>query len=104
MLSVYVTCFPLAVFYFVDALRPGKHPLALASFAFIYNHLLFMGFYNFVFSIPLSLFVLGYWWKYCGHLSFSRIIAINALCALLFFCHLMTFAITLVTMILIAVT
>jgi len=104
VLSVYVVCFPLAVFYFFDAIRPGKHPLALISFAFIYNYLLFMGFYNFVFSVPLALYTLGFWWKKCEQLSFRRIMVINALCTLLFFCHLMTYAITLGIMLLIALT
>ena len=63
-LSLYVILFPLAIYYFLNAVQRGRYALVILSFTFIYNYLFLMGFYNFAVSVPLFLLALGYWWKH----------------------------------------
>lgn len=102
LLSLYVVSFPLAATYFVRAFRPGWSCLPLISFMFIYNYLLFMGFYNFVFSLPMLLVTLGFWWKNdSGHrLTYAAGGVVAVLVLVLYFCHLMSFAISVALMVL----
>ena len=74
LLSLYVIGFPLAFIYFIGAVDPAKKPLGLLSFAFIYNYLFMMGFDNFVFSIPLAFWALGYFWKRRFRLTFGLVL------------------------------
>jgi hypothetical protein len=95
LLSLYVILVPLSVWYLLDAIRPGKTLLTLASFGLVYNFLLLMGFYNFVFSVPLVLITLGYWWKHQTALGWREIILMNLLCALIWLGHIVDYAIAL---------
>src|SRR5215471_8373873 len=95
LLSLYVILVPLSVWYLLDAIRPGKTLLTLASFGLVYNYLLLMGFYNFVFSLPLVLITLGYWWKHRTALGWREIIITNLLCALIWLGHIVDYAIAL---------
>jgi hypothetical protein len=95
LLSLYVILVPLSVWYLLDAIRPGKTLITLASFGLVYNHLLLMGFYSFVFSIPLVLITLGYWWKHRATLGWREIILTNLLCALIWLGHIVSYAIAL---------
>jgi hypothetical protein len=95
LLSLYVILMPLSVWYLLDAIRHGKTLLTLASFGLIYNYLLLMGFYNFVFSLPLVLLAIGYWWKHRENLALRKIILINLLCVLIWFGHIIGYAVAL---------
>jgi len=79
----------------LDAIRPGKTLMTLASFGLVYNYLLLMGFYNFVFSLPLVFITLGYWWKHRTALGWREIIITSLLCALIWFGHIIDYAIAL---------
>ena len=63
-LSLYVILFPLAIYYFLNAVQRGRQALVILSFTFVYNYLFLMGFYNFAVSVPLFFLALGYWWKH----------------------------------------
>src|SRR5215472_309140 len=95
LLSLYVILVPLSVWYLLDAIRPGKTLLTLASFGLVYNYLLLLGFYNFVFSLPLVLITLGYWWKHRTALGWREIIITTLLCALIWLGHIIDYAIAL---------
>lgn len=95
LLSIYVILFPLSVWYLLDSIRPGKTLITLASFGLIYNYLLLMGFYNFVFSLPLVLIAIGYWWKHRQNLGIREIVIINLLMVLIWFGHIVGYAIAL---------
>ena len=103
LLSLYVMAFPLAFIYFLHALDPAKKPLGLLSFAFIYNYLFMMGFYNFVFSIPLIFFTLGYFWKHRARLTLLQAVVLNGLLLLTFFGHMISYLVALGSVALIAV-
>jgi hypothetical protein len=95
LLSLYVIGFPLAFIYFIGAVDPAKKPLGLFSFAFIYNYLFMMGFDNFVFSIPLAFWALGYFWKRRFRLTFGQAVVLNLLLLLVYFGHMITYLVAL---------
>ncbi len=95
LLSLYVAGFPLAFIYFMGAVDPAKKPLGLLSFAFIYNYLFMMGFENFVFSIPLAFWALGYFWKRRTRLTFGQALVLNLLLLLVYFGHMITYLVVL---------
>jgi len=90
LLSGYVLLLPLSARYALRALSPGSEFLALLAFPFIYNLLLTMGFYNFVYSLPVFFFFVGLWLKNRGGLSARAIAKLASLALLLFFCHLVS--------------
>ena len=91
-LSLYVILFPLGFFYFLDAVQPGRTLLGFLSFLFIFNYLFLLGFYNFVLTIPLFLFLLGYWWKKREQLGWKQVVVCNLLLVAIFFGHLVSYA------------
>ena len=94
-LSLYVIGFPLAFMYFVCAINPAKRALGLFSFAFIYNYMFMMGFDNFVLSIPLAFWTLGYFWKRRFRLTFRQAVVLNLLLLLVYFGHMITYLVVL---------
>ena len=101
-LSLYVILFPLAIYYFLNAVQRGRHALVILSFTFIYNYLFLMGFYNFAVSVPLFFLALGYWWKYKGEMNATRIILLNLLIIVTYFAHLISYAFILFSIALLA--
>ena len=91
LLSFYIILFPLGFFYFLDAVQPGRNLIGFLSFLFIYNFLFLMGFYNFVLTIPLFLFLVGYWLKNKDHLGWKHGLICNLLLLLIFFGHLVSY-------------
>lgn len=102
-LSIYVIFFPLAIRYFVNAVRPDRDSLVILCFTFIYNYLLLMGFYNFAVSVPLFFLALGYWWKHKDELSKAHIVLLNLLIITTYFAHLISYAFILFSIALLAV-
>ena len=101
-LSLYVILFPLAIHYFLNAVRRGRHPLVILSFTFIYNYLFLMGFYNFAVSVPLFFLALGYWWKHKDEMNRTRIILLNLFIIITYFAHLISYAFILFSIALLA--
>ena len=101
-LSLYVILFPLAIYYFLNAVQRGRHALVILSFTFIYNYLFLMGFYNFAVSVPLFFLALGYWWKYKSEMNVSRIVLLNLLIIVTYFAHLISYAFILFSIALLA--
>ncbi|MXV75568.1 hypothetical protein F4Z99_15010 [Candidatus Poribacteria bacterium] len=101
-LSLYVILFPLAIYYFLNAVQHGRHTLVILSFTFVYNYLFLMGFYNFAISVPLFFLALGYWWKHKDDLNRNRIILLNLLIVITYFAHLISYAFILFSIALLA--
>ena len=101
-LSLYVILFPLAIYYFLNAVQRGRHALVILSFTFVYNYLFLMGFYNFAVSVPLFFLALGYWWKHKEEMSRNRIILLNLLIIITYFAHLISYAFILFSIALLA--
>jgi hypothetical protein len=97
LISIYIILFPLSLFYLINAVNKGNTSFGILGFLFIYNYLFHMGFYNFVLSIPLFFFVLGYWWKNKDSLRYRNIIILNLLICVVFFCHLVSYVLALIS-------
>ena len=102
-LSLYVILFPIAIYYFLNAVQNERHTLVILSFTFIYNYLLLMGFYNFAVSVPLFFLALGYWWKHKDEMTVRRIVLLNLLIIITYFAHLISYAFILFSIALLAV-
>src|SRR6185503_15662579 len=92
-LSLYVISFPLGFLYFLGAVDPAKKPLALLSFGFVYNYLFMLGFFNFVFSVPLAFWTLGYFWKRRSHLTRGNVVVLNLMLLLVYVAHLISYVV-----------
>ena len=101
-LSLYVILFPLAIYYFLNAVQRGRHALVILSFTFVYNYLFLMGFYNFAVSVPLFFLALGYWWKHKDDMNSTRIVLLNLLIVITYFAHLISYAFILFSIALLA--
>lgn len=101
-LSLYIILFPLAVYYFLNAVQRGRHAFVILSFTFIYNYLFLMGFYNFAVSVPLFLLALGYWWKHKDEINRTRIVLLNLFIVITYFAHLISYALILFSIALLA--
>jgi len=64
LLSAYVLLLAGALWYLAGAVDRERAWLALLGLPFAWNQLLGLGFYNFLFSIPLLLLALGLWWRH----------------------------------------
>lgn len=103
LVTLYVVLFPLAIFYFLAAVRGRPAPLlGLLGFVFMFNYLLYKGFYNFSFSVPFYFFSVGYWWKHRSQLGAREAVTLGALLLLTYFCHLVGFVLAVATIALLA--
>jgi hypothetical protein len=94
LISQYVISFPLAFIYLLGAVAPSKKSLGLFGFVFIYSYSFMMGFFSFVFSIPLAFLALGYFWNHRSRLNFGQVIVLNLLLFLVYFGHLIPYLVT----------
>ena len=101
-LSLYVILFPMAIYYFLNAVQRERHALVILSFTFVYNYLLLMGFYNFAVSVPLFFLALGYWWKHKDEMNVTRVVLLNCLIIVTYFAHLISYAFILFSIALLA--
>lgn len=101
-LSLYVILFPLAIYYFLNAVQRGRYALVILSFTFVYNYLFLMGFYNFAVSVPLFFLALGYWWRHKDDMNGTRIVLLNLLIVITYFAHLISYAFILFSIALLA--
>jgi len=87
LLSIYITLMPLSLFYFLNAVNKNKMLFGLVGFIYAYNYLLHMGFYNFVLSMPMFFFALGYWYKNKDEIKPLNIVILYILLLITYFCH-----------------
>ena len=92
LISICIALLPLSLFYFLDSVQKGKTLFGLVGFIFAYNYLLHMGFYNFVLSMSLFFFSLGYWWKRRDDLTLANIGILYALLIATYLTHYQSYA------------
>jgi hypothetical protein len=88
LLSGYVILFAFSIRYALGVLHQGSTFLSLLAFPLIYNNILYFGFYNFIFSVPLFFFTLGYWLRHRERLNVRNICCLAALLLILYFAHI----------------
>jgi hypothetical protein len=91
LLSVYIVLLPMSLFYLLQSVAPAKAILGFFVFLFIYNWHFAMGFTSFVFSIPLFLFAVGYWWRHRLGAAWRHRVVFSALVLVVYLAHLYTF-------------
>ena len=92
LISICIGLLPLSLFYFLNSVQKGKTLFGLVGFIFAYNYLLHMGFYNFVLSMSLFFFTLGYWWKHRDELTLTNIGVLYVLLIATYLTHYQSYA------------
>ncbi len=92
-LVIYVLFLPLSFRFLIRQINPNSSFIALLIFPLIYNITLYLGFFNFCFSIILFFYATGYWLKYQGLISIKRFFVFLFLVTLTYFSHPVSFVI-----------
>ena len=90
--TLIIGLFIISVLYLSQSVNCGHNISAWASFVFCHSYLLYMGFYGFLMRVPFCFLVLGYGWRHRSQLSLNRIIILYLLFAIIYFCHIFSFA------------
>ncbi|HEY6324178.1 MAG TPA: hypothetical protein VJA16_21765 [Thermoanaerobaculia bacterium] len=89
LLSLYVLLAAGALWYFAGTIAAARAWLALLGLPFVWNMLLGLGFYNYCFSVPLFLLVLGWWWRHRGRPGMAFAAVLDTLLVLCYFAHIL---------------
>ena len=92
LISICIGLLPLSLIYFLNGVWKGKTLFGLVGFIFAYNYLLHMGFYNFVLSMSLFFFTLGYWWRHRDELTLANIGVMYVLLIATYLSHYQSYA------------
>jgi hypothetical protein len=104
LLSSYVILLPVSIRYALSAVNQASTFLAILAFPLVYNSIMHRGFYNFLFSIPVFFFVIGYWLRHHSRWKPRDILCFASLVLLLYFCHVVALVTLGVTLCLLALT
>jgi len=102
--SLCVVLLPISFFYFLKSINKSLALFGFLGFLYSYNYLLHMGFYGFALSVSLYFFSIGYWWKYRQSLNLYRILILYLLILAIYFCHLFSYAMLLLSLSLLSFT
>ena len=92
VLTLCISLLPFSLFYFLNGIAKRNVVFGLLGFLFAYNYLLHMGFYNFVLSMSLFFFAMGYWWRVKDKLRLSNIVVIYILLLATYLTHYHSYA------------
>lgn len=90
LLSLYVVLFAAAAWWFAGSQAPQRRANAFLALPFIYNLLFHYGFYNFLFSLPLFLFAVGWWWRGRERPTWTWAVVLNGLLLACYFAHIVS--------------
>jgi hypothetical protein len=102
LLTAYVLLLPLSVRYALRTIDPRAGFLAVLSFPFLYNFLFQMGFFNFCFSLGAFFCAVGYWLEAPDRATLLRTVGLAFLILWVYFCHPVTLAVTVATLLTLA--
>ena len=88
LLTGYVLLFALSARYAAASVRPGAGWIAVLALPYTYNYLLHMGFYNFCYSLPAYLFVLGVWLRHGDRMGLRHAVLLAVASRGLYFAHI----------------
>jgi len=97
LVSLCIILLPVALMYFLNAVDKGRTALGLVGFIFAYGFPLHMGFYNFVLSVSLYFFILGFWWRRKHGLNFSGWIGLYLLLGSTYFSHYVSYLLAIIS-------
>ena len=98
VLTLCISLLPLSLFYFLNRVEKKNIVFGLLGFIFAYNYLLHMGFYNFVLSMSLFFFTMGYWWRVKDKLRLTNIIVIYVLSLVTYLTHYHSYAVLIMSL------
>ena len=98
VLTLCIGLLPLSLFYFLNGVQKRNIVFGLLGFLYAYNYLLHMGFYNFVLSMSLFFFTLGYWWRVKDKLQLINIVAIYGLLLVTYLTHYHSYALLIMSL------
>jgi hypothetical protein len=97
LVSGYVILLPVAARYAAGSVDPDRRWLGFLIFPLIYHQLFQLGFYNFSYSLAFWLLAVGFWWRRRESPTLRFAVAINLLLLLCWFCHIVSLAVTLLS-------
>ena len=92
VLTLCIGLLPLSLFYFLNGVAKRNIVFGLLGFMYAYNYLLHMGFYNFVLSMSLFFFTMGYWWRVKNKLRLTNVVVIYILLLVTYLTHYHSYA------------
>ncbi|MDE0326524.1 MAG: hypothetical protein OXN27_21570 [Candidatus Poribacteria bacterium] len=98
VLTLCISLLPLSLLYFLNGVQKKNMVFGLLGFLFAYNYLLHMGFYNFVLSMSLFFFTLGYWWRVKDKLGLINIVVIYVLLLATYLTHYHSYALLIMSL------
>ena len=98
VLTLCIGLLPLSLLYFLNGVQKRNRVFGLLGFLFAYNYLLHMGFYNFVLSMSLFFFTLGYWWRVKDKLGLINIVVIYVLLLVTYLTHYHSYALLIMSL------
>ncbi|MDD9973693.1 MAG: hypothetical protein OXU27_06800, partial [Candidatus Poribacteria bacterium] len=98
VLTLCIGLLPLSLLYFLNSVQKRNMVFGLLGFLFAYNYLLHMGFYNFVLSMSLFFFTLGYWWRVKDKLGLINIVVIYILLLATYLTHYHSYALLIMSL------
>ena len=98
VLTLCIGLLPLSLFYFLNSVQKRNIVFGLVGFLYAYNYLLHMGFYNFVLSMSLFFFTLGYWWRVKDSLRVPNMIILYILLLATYFTHYHSYALLIMSL------
>lgn len=98
VLTLCIGLLPLSLFYFLKGVQKKNVVFGLVGFIFAYNYLLHMGFYNFVLSLSLFFFTMGYWWRVKDKLRWTNLLFIYILLLATYFTHYHSYALLIISL------
>jgi len=94
-LSLYVLLLPLSAFYFLKMVNPSNLEYVFWTLALTFNFSAVFFFANFMISVPLFLFFIGYWHKTRDRSDARTLMANLTILGLLYYSHMISFAVAL---------
>lgn len=89
--ALYVLLFSFGFRFFLKQVSPRPNWYALLALPFIFNVVLFWGFFNFLFALALSFYLLGSYEKYLNKPGMRSILLLLFLSLLVFYSHVLVF-------------
>ncbi|MCG9132959.1 hypothetical protein J5I95_14875 [Candidatus Poribacteria bacterium] len=98
VLTLCIGLLPFSLLYFLNNVQKRNIVFGLLGFLYAYNYLLHMGFYNFVLSMSLFFFTLGYWWRVKDKLRLIDIVVIYILLLVTYLTHYHSYALLIMSL------
>ncbi|HEV8241697.1 MAG TPA: hypothetical protein VGS57_20200 [Thermoanaerobaculia bacterium] len=93
LLTGYVLLFAAAAWWLAGVQEPARRVNAFLALPFVYTLLFHFGFYNFVFSVPLAMLAVGWWWRGRARPTWRWMLGLHALLLLCWFAHAVSFTV-----------